>query len=395
MAIRHQLAVSLWSMSVYAIIVAAGQGSRAGTAQPKQFENLCGRPVYRWSLDAFLSSPSIDKTCLVLPAGRLDAVSADLAGMERLICVEGGDSRSASVRQGLDAVGARDSDIVLVHDAARPGLDQATISGVLAALHRSAAAAPALPVIDALKRRTGDKLTNVERDSLYRIQTPQGFRAGLLRRALSEPGASFVDDLAAIEATGESVALVPGSERLSKITFAEDFGQIERQLTDMSANVRTGSGFDVHQLEPGEGVTLCGVFIEHGFRLKGHSDADVGWHALTDAIFGALALGDLGDHFPPSDDCWKGADSAVFLAHALELAQAEGWRMANCDITLICEQPRIKPHRMAMRNRTATITGLPMDVISIKATTTEGLGFAGRREGIAAMATVLMQRTPD
>lgn len=395
MAIRHQLAVSLWPMSVYAIIVAAGQGARAGTAQPKQFENLRGRPVYRWSLEAFLTAPSIDKTCLVLPAGRLDVVSADLAGMERLICVEGGDSRSASVRQGLDALGASDSDIVLVHDAARPGLDQTTISGVLAALHRSAAAAPALPVIDALKRRTGDRLTNVEREDLYRIQTPQGFRAGLLRRALSEPGASFVDDLAAIEATGESVALVPGSERLSKITFAEDFRQIERQLTDMPANVRTGSGFDVHQLEPGKGVTLCGVFIEHGFRLKGHSDADVGWHALTDAIFGALALGDLGDHFPPSDDRWKGADSAVFLAHALELASSDGWRMTNCDITLICEQPRIKPHRIAMRERTAAITGLPMDAISIKATTTEGLGFTGRREGIAAMATVLMQRTTD
>lgn len=359
---------------------------------PKQFELLGGKPVYRWSLDAFLAHSAIAKVCLVLPAAGVDSVLSDLSSMERVMCAKGGADRSASVRNGLMALAARKDDIVLVHDAARPGLEAPMIDSVLAALHTHAAAAPALEVIDALKRKDGTRLTSVDRDGLVRIQTPQGFRVGMLEAALADSDTSFVDDLAAIESQGDEVALVRGSEKLSKITFAADFGVVEKLLSSSGAEYRTGSGFDVHQLEPGSGVTLCGTFIEHSFRLKGHSDADVGWHALTDAVFGALALGDLGDHFPPSDDRWKGADSAVFLRQALQMASSKGWLMTNCDITLICEQPRIKPHREAMRKRTAEVTGLPLDCISIKATTTEQLGFAGRGEGIAAMASVTMQR---
>lgn len=377
-------------MSIHAIIVAAGSGSRTGRKLPKQFENLADKPVYRWSLDTFLADERIDKICLVLPAGHLAKVRAELPSDQRLSLVVGGAERTESVRNALETLASTDADVVLVHDAARPGLENDTITALLAAINTHDAAAPALPVIDALKRQSGSTLETVNRSDLYRVQTPQAFKAGVLASALSSSAKIFVDDLEAVEAHGATTAFVEGSERLGKITFESDFDRIEKMITEQRAEFRFGTGFDVHAFEPGPGVTLCGVFIDHDARLKGHSDADAGWHALTDAILGAVALGDIGDHFPPSDDRWKDADSGVFLGHAVKLAREKGWELSHCDVTLICETPKIKPHRETMRLRTAEITGLDLDAVSIKATTTEGLGFTGRREGIAAQAAATL-----
>ncbi|MFN3610277.1 MAG: 2-C-methyl-D-erythritol 2,4-cyclodiphosphate synthase, partial [Hyphomonas sp.] len=250
-------------------------------------------------------------------------------------------------------------------------------------------AAPAMPVADALKSDTGQNWTNVDRTGLVRVQTPQAFRLGEIRAALSAAGPDLVDDLTAIEAAGGRVEMVSGSARLTKITYPEDFDMLARLLSPTGAP-RIGKGYDVHEFEAGDHVTLCGVAIPHIAKLKGHSDADAAWHALTDAILGAVALGDIGDHFPPSDPQWKGADSGLFLKEAQRLAEAKGYVIANCDITVICEAPKVKPHREAMRARTAELLGLPLDAVSVKATTTEGLGFTGRREGIAAEAVALL-----
>ncbi len=348
--------------------------------------------MLQWSLQVFASNGLIDQICLVLPEDLSDVPLE--AGNYRL--ATGGRERTDSVRNGLARLDAEDNDIVLIHDAARPGLDHDTISELITAIETADAAAPALPVLDALKRASGRQLETVERSGLYRIQTPQAFRYHQISAALNDTSLTFVDDLEAVEHAGAVVKLVSGKETLSKVTLPEDFARMETMLNPSLPSLRMGSGFDVHAFESGDGVTLCGIRIPHEQKLKGHSDADVGWHALTDAIFGALALGDLGDHFPPSDDRWKDTESGVFLQHAISLAAERGWSLSNCDITLICEAPKIKPHRDAMRQETARLTGLDIDAVSIKATTTEGLGFTGRKEGIAAQATaVLSRRTPD
>ncbi|HIG21610.1 MAG TPA: bifunctional 2-C-methyl-D-erythritol 4-phosphate cytidylyltransferase/2-C-methyl-D-erythritol 2,4-cyclodiphosphate synthase [Henriciella marina] len=379
-------------MRVHAIIVAAGSGSRTGRKLPKQFEMLAGKPVYRWSLDTFLSDSRVDRIGLVLPSDHIETIAASAPEDDRLMLVEGGSDRTASVRNAVEALGPAADDIILVHDAARPGLQTQTITALLDGMKAYDAAAPALPVIDALKRRADETLQTVDRSDLYRVQTPQAFKAGILASALADKSGSFVDDLEAVEALGARAALVDGNERLSKITFANDFERMEALMAGQQAEFRFGTGFDVHAFEPGPGVTLCGTFIEHSARLKGHSDADAGWHALTDAILGAVSLGDIGDHFPPSDDRWKDADSGMFLSHAIMLAREAGWQLTHCDITLICETPKIKPHREAMRKRTAKLTELELDAVSIKATTTEGLGFTGRREGIAAQAAATLRK---
>jgi 2-C-methyl-D-erythritol 4-phosphate cytidylyltransferase/2-C-methyl-D-erythritol 2,4-cyclodiphosphate synthase len=293
------------------------------------------------------------------------------------------------VLNGLAALALPDDAKVLIHDAARPGLDAAMVTALIEALDHAAAAAPALPVSDALKAKRDGVLTNVDRSGLFRVQTPQAFRFGAIHKALVKGGPDLVDDLAAIEAAGARVQLIAGSARLQKITYPEDFDMLARLLAPTGIP-RVGKGFDVHEFEPGDHVTLCGVHIPHSAKLKGHSDADAGWHALTDAILGAVALGDIGDHFPPSDPRWKNADSALFLKHAQDLATAKGYRIDSCDITVICEAPKVKPHREAMRARTAELLGLPLNAISVKATTTEGLGFTGRREGIAAEAIAVL-----
>ena len=371
--------------NVAAIIVAAGRGERAGSASPKQWQTLLGSRIINWSIDAFLSHEFVTEVVVVVG----DDVPEDWHRQD-VRCVRGGDSRSASVLSGLDALTGTNDQIVLIHDAARPGLTGDVISRLLDALEDSDAAAPALPVVDALKLKEAEGLQTVSREKLYRVQTPQAFRLGTIRTALAQGDRAFVDDLEAVEATGARIELVPGSRLLHKITYPEDFAFMEKLLVSSMSVPRIGKGFDVHAFEPGDHVTLCGVKIPHTARLKGHSDADVGWHALTDAILGAAALGDIGDHFPPSDPRWKDTDSGLFLKHAQELVAAEGYQITNCDITIVCEAPKIKPVRLAMRERTAELLGLSLSAVSVKATTTESLGFTGRREGIAAEAIVML-----
>lgn len=368
-----------------AIILAGGTGSRSGRALPKQFERLLGRQVLDWSIGAFKAHPGVGTIVVVAPGAGMPEGDG-----EATVTVPGGATRTQSVRNGLAALDLPPATPVLIHDAARPGLSQAMISSLLEALATADAAAPALPVPDALKAVRDAKLVTISREGVWRVQTPQGFRLGAIRQALAAAPGDLVDDLAAMEATGARVMLVPGDARLHKITFPEDFDMVASLLSPPNPVPRVGKGFDVHAFEPGDHVSLCGVAIPHDRKLKGHSDADAAWHALTDAILGAVALGDIGDHFPPSDERWKDADSAIFLQQSVRLAEAAGYAVTSCDITIICESPRVKPHRDAMRLRTAELLGLPLQAVSVKATTTEGLGFTGRREGIAAEAIAVL-----
>ena len=367
-----------------AIIVAGGKGARTGLDRPKQWENLLGKRVIDWSVDTFLSHPDLLELVIVVDD---ISIATSFPSKTKVVC--GGESRTASVRAGIEALTTEDGLPVLIHDAARPGLSRAIIDALVFALSEYDAAAPGLPVSDALKREDAGHYSNVTRDDLYRVQTPQAFRYKTIRAALEAPG-SYVDDLEAVEAAGASVTLVPGDARLHKITFAEDFDLVSRLLSPIQSVPRVGKGFDVHAFEPGDHVTLCGIEIPHTAKLKGHSDADAAWHALTDAILGAVALGDIGDHFPPSDPQWKDADSGLFLKHAQLLAEQAGYTLASCDITVICEAPKVKPHRETMRIRTAELLGLPLSAVSVKATTTEKLGFTGRKEGIAAEAVAVL-----
>lgn len=340
-----------------------------------------------WSVQTLLRCSEIAALAVVVPAGERRRAAAGLPEDDRLILVDGGAHRTDSVRNGLQALQGRGLAKVLVHDAARPGLSEGVIRELVAALDTADAAAPALPVTDALKE-TGETLRSVPRDRLVRVQTPQAFRFSILSDAIDRAGAAAVDDLALVEATGARVVLTRGRQELLKITHPEDMAIAEKLIAPPA--VRIGNGFDVHGFAAGDGVTICGVRIPHTKTLYGHSDADVGWHALTDAILGAAALGDIGDHFPPSDPKWKGADSRLFLQHAVQIAGARGLRVVNADITILCEKPKIAPHREAMRETTAAALGLSIDAVSVKATTTERLGFLGREEGIAAQAVVLL-----
>lgn len=375
-------------MSIGAIIVAGGKGLRAGGETPKQLQMLGHSRVFEWAVAAFEAHASISKIVVVVPHGEISNYKAILS--ETIDVVEGGTTRTASVRNGIDALAMTPEDTVLIHDAARPGLDAEIIDSLIAALQTADAAAPALAVVDALKRQSGTTLKSEDRSNLYRIQTPQAFRIGDISKALSDTSVSYVDDLEAVEALGLKVVLVAGQERLAKITYPGDLERMEQMIAPRAAMPRIGNGFDVHAFADGDGVTLCGVLIPHTKKLSGHSDADVAWHALTDAILGAAALGDIGDHFPPSDAQWRGVDSAIFLRHAIKITRDAGYNLASCDLTVICEAPKVGPHRLKMRERTAEITGLPLDAISVKATTTEKLGFTGRREGIAAMASAVL-----
>jgi len=373
-------------MKIAAILVAAGTGSRFGGATPKQVLLLHGKPVLRHAAEALLGH--ID---LLQPVGDAGRVGAALAGIPHLPIVPGGAERQDSVRAGLEALRAYAPDIVLVHDAARPIIPPGTIEAVLAALDRHSGAIPALAVSDTLKRGAENRITEtVPRKNLFRAQTPQGFRyPELLRLHLAAAGAAATDDAALLEAAGLEVALVPGAEQNIKLTLPADFAQAEH-LLGARMIPRIGNGFDVHAMAEGRKMTLCGVTIPFELGLAGHSDADVGIHALCDAIYGALAEGDIGRHFPPSENTWKDADSARFLLHAAERIAARGGRLANADVTLICERPKITPHAPAMRARLAELLGVTIDLISVKATTTERLGFTGRGEGIAAQASVLV-----
>ena len=375
-------------MSIAAVIVAAGRGERAGGALPKQYVRLGGRPLLRWSLDAFAAHPAIGPMCVVIDKANEANARAAAEGLD-VIFAEGGSTRTASVRAGLARVAPFAPDRVMIHDAARPGLTPAIIDALAAALDAADAAAPGLPVVDALKRvENGRVIEDPSRAGLVRIQTPQAFRTAPLIAALaSAPAdAAFEDDLALARAAGLSPIVVPGDPRLMKVTYPDDFAAAAQMLAPLVA--ATGSGFDAHRFGPGDHVTLCGVKIPHGAGLVGHSDADAAWHALTDALLGAIGAGDIGDHFPPSDPQWRGAPSGVFLRHAADLVREAGGRIVNVDVTIICERPRVKPHREAMRISTAEILRLPLARVSVKATTTEEMGFTGRQEGLAAQASV-------
>lgn len=370
-----------------AVLVAAGSGSRVGGTIPKQFQPLGGKPVLIWSLEALLRCEEVAAVVVVISPSERSRAASMLPSDSRITLVDGGAERTDSVRAGLAALDGRGLQNVLIHDAARPGLSPGVVSELVVALESADAAAPALPVADALKDASGD-LRTVDRSGLVRIQTPQAFRFDVIRKAIAS-ASSAVDDLALVEATGARIQLTPGRHELMKITHPDDLAIAEKLLVGQSS-MRVGTGFDVHGFTAGDAVTICGIRIPYTRKLEGHSDADVGWHALTDAILGAAALGDIGDHFPPSDPKWKDANSLLFLQHAAKLAAGGGFRVVNVDITLMCEKPKISPHREAMRARTAEALAIPLGAVSVKATTTEKLGFLGREEGIAAQAVVLL-----
>ncbi|AUH34535.1 bifunctional 2-C-methyl-D-erythritol 4-phosphate cytidylyltransferase/2-C-methyl-D-erythritol 2,4-cyclodiphosphate synthase [Paracoccus tegillarcae] len=375
-----------------AIITAAGRGTRAGGDAPKQWQDLRGRPVLAHTLDAFAG---FDRVILVVHPADMGRAIDSFAGQCTIIT--GGETRAASVRAALDSLEGSDITHVLIHDGARPLVSDAVIQGVLDALQEGAeAAAPALPVSDALWRGENGTVTGTAaRDGLYRAQTPQGFFFTQISKSHRDHPHDAADDVELARKSGIPVAITPGDEDNLKITFPADFARAERILgarMNSAFDIRLGNGYDVHALGPGDHVTLCGIRIDHDHGLIGHSDADVGMHALTDAIYGALAAGDIGRHFPPSDPQWKGADSAIFLRHAADLARKKGFTIANADITLICEAPKIGPHAGAMQDRLARIMGVEAARISVKATTSERLGFTGRGEGIAAIATCALMK---
>ncbi len=372
---------------VAALLVAAGTGTRFGAPAPKQFSPLAGRPVIRHAAEAL--AREVDLLAVV---GDAAAIAEALDGLDHLPPIQGGATRQASVRAGLEALAAHTPDIVLVHDAARPVIPAGTIAALLAALADAPGAIPAVPVADTLKRGAdGVIAATVPRENLHRAQTPQAFRFDLLLALHREAAEGATDDAAILEAAGHRVALVPGSEDNIKLTFPEDLVRLER-IVGGGLIPRIGTGYDVHVLEAGRKLILCGIEIPHERGLAGHSDADVGIHALCDAIYGALAEGDIGRHFPPSEATWKDADSARFLAHAAGRIAARGGVLSNVDLTLICERPKITPHAPAMIARLAELLGVGIGRVSVKATTTERLGFTGRMEGIAAqaVATVLL-----
>jgi len=378
-------------MKIAAILVAAGTGSRFGGNTPKQLVLLHGKPVLRHAAEALL--PYID---FLQPVGDAERIGPALEGLTHLPIVPGGAERQDSVRAGLAALEAYAPDIVLVQDAARPIIPAGTIESILDALKTHPGAIPALAVSDTLKRgRDGIIAETVPRESLFRAQTPQGFHFTTLlhlHRQAAGPrmaGPAATDDAALLEAAGLSVALVPGAEQNIKLTLPADLPRLHHLLGTRMIP-RIGTGFDVHAMAEGRPMIICGIDVPFEKGLAGHSDADVGIHALCDAIYGALAEGDIGRHFPPSENTWKDADSARFLQHAAGRIAARGGILANADLTLICERPKITPHAPAMRARLAELLNVPIEKISVKATTTEKLGFTGRGEGIAAQASVIV-----
>ncbi len=378
--------------SFAAIVVAAGKGLRVGGDTPKQFRDWRGKPLIRHSIEA-LEAAGADPMVVVIAEDARVAAEAALAGMARVRLVIGGASRQDSVRCGLEALAAAPPEHVLIHDAARPDLPRAVIMRMLAALEHHPGAIPVLPVVDSLAVAGADGAMRgtAERETLRRVQTPQAFRfAEILAAHRAWAGATTAgDDAQVLIASSGSAMLVDGDERLKKITYAEDFVDTIAAAS-LAPAFRIGQGFDVHRLEPGEELWLGGVLIPHDKGLAGHSDADVALHAITDAVLGAVGEGDIGTHFPPSDPQWRGARSGQFLEHAVGLVRAAGYAIANVDLTLICEAPKIGPHRPAMRAEVARLMGLAQGAVSIKATTTEKLGFTGRGEGIAAQAIVLV-----
>lgn len=376
-------------MTIATIIVAAGKGLRAGGDVPKQWQVIAGKRVIDHTINAFRD---VGPVVVVLNSDDLRLGETLVA--PDLTVVAGGSTRDASVRAGLDALKARAPSHVLIHDAARPLVSQRIIKEVCAALEDHLAAAPALAVTDALWTGYDGIVTGTQdRTGLYRAQTPQGFHFDTIVAAHAALAGPATDDVAVARAAGIEVAIVVGDADNLKITTPADFARAQRLLERRSMDIRLGNGYDVHRFGEGDHVWLCGVRIPHARGLQGHSDADVGMHAVTDAIYGALGRGDIGQHFPPSDPQWKGAPSHIFLAHACALARDMGFAISNADCTLICEFPKIGPHASEMKARMAEIMGLDPDRMSVKATTSEKLGFTGRGEGIASIATATLVKT--
>jgi 2-C-methyl-D-erythritol 4-phosphate cytidylyltransferase/2-C-methyl-D-erythritol 2,4-cyclodiphosphate synthase len=366
---------------------AGGSGSRAGGGIPKQYRRLGARPLLAHALER-LRHPRIGLVQVVIAAGQEEAYRHAAAAFALPSPVTGGATRRESVRNGLEALAARGAiDRVLIHDAARPFLPAGVIDRLLDRLDEGDAAVPVLPVVDTLAHG-GDRLGEVvAREALVRVQTPQAFRFAAIRAAhCAWTGGEPTDDAQVARAAGIEVALVEGDPGLEKLTYEADFQRAERMLSGALVP-RTGSGVDVHRFGPGEAIWLGGVRIPHHSGVIGHSDADVALHALADALLGAIAAGDIGDHFPPSDPRWRGAASSLFIEHVRELVERAGGRIAHVDLTILCEAPKVAPHRRAMRERIAALLRVPLGSVSIKATTTERLGFLGRGEGIAAEAT--------
>lgn len=366
------------------IITAAGRGTRAGGDEPKQWRAVAGKPVLAHTLAAFEGSGRI-----ILTLHPEDMVRGLALTGGRAALVAGGGTRATSVCNALETLEGSAVTRVLIHDGARPFPSRALTRRVIAALESHAGAAPGLAVTDALWQGAAGRVTGLRaREGLFRAQTPQGFRfPAILEAHRAHPGGA-ADDVEVALAHGLPVAMVEGEEENFKITYPADFARAERKVRAM--DVRLGNGYDVHAFTAGDHVWLCGVKLPHDRALLGHSDADVAMHALTDAIYGALAEGDIGRHFPPSDPQWKGAASEIFLAHAGQLAAGRGYRIANADVTIVCERPKIGPHAAAMQARLAAILGVETGRISVKATTSERLGFTGREEGIAALATATL-----
>jgi len=374
---------------VAALIVAAGQGLRAGQSLPKQYSRVAGRAVLAHAIDALAAHPAIDVIQVVIGAGQQALYEAAVGSRALPAPVIGGAARRDSVMAGLRAI---EADIVLVHDAARPFLPAEVIDRLLAALETHDGAIPGLPVADTLTTLEGEP---VARDRLVRVQTPQAFRKAALVAGHErwDASAEATDDAQMVRAAGFSVVTVEGAVSLDKLTYPEDFMAAEARLSPTLVS-RTALGFDVHAFAEGDGVWLGGVYIPHTRALAGHSDADVALHALTDALLGTIGAGDIGSHFPPSDPQWRGAASHLFLTHAVDLVKAAGGRIDHVDVTIICEEPKVGPHRPAIRARIAELLGLQEADVSVKATTTEKLGFTGRREGIAAQAAASV-RLPE
>jgi 2-C-methyl-D-erythritol 4-phosphate cytidylyltransferase / 2-C-methyl-D-erythritol 2,4-cyclodiphosphate synthase len=379
--------------SCIALVVAAGRGTRLGATLPKQYLPLAGKPLLRHALETLAAHPGIGGVRVVYNPDDAAALARASAGLDLLPPVGGGAARQDSVRLGLESLAEFAPEQVLIHDGARPFLDHGTIDRVLAALAEVPAAVPALKVADTVKRAdNGRVLETVDRANLWRAQTPQGFRyRDILAAHRATTGLDLPDDAAVAERAGLAVRLVAGSEDNVKVTTAEDLVRAERWAAARLGDVRTGQGFDVHAFGPGDHVWLCGVKVPHDHGLVGHSDADCSLHALTDAILGALGAGDIGVHFPPSDPQWRGAPSHRFLRHAAGLVARAGGNIAHVDVTLICERPKIGPHRAAMVARIAEILGVDPQRVSVKATTTETLGFTGRGEGMAAQAVATLR----
>ncbi|PTQ71919.1 2-C-methyl-D-erythritol 2,4-cyclodiphosphate synthase [Celeribacter persicus] len=387
---------------IAALIVAAGRGTRAGGEMPKQWQRLGATPGALRVIDHAIAAfrPHVARVVVVHHPDDMDLAQS----LENVTLVPGGATRAASVKAGLEALENEGIDKVLIHDAARALIPAEVIRGVLTALENHNGAAPALMVTDALwhagnsrnAAQTGVFVDGTrDRNGLYRAQTPQGFAFEAILAAHRAHAGEAADDVEVARAHGIAVAITEGSEENFKITHPGDFARADalvRQRTEEKAQmeIRLGNGYDVHRFGEGDHVWLCGVKVPHGRSLQGHSDADVGMHALTDAIYGALARGDIGQHFPPTDPQWKGAESHIFLRHAIGLAREMGYEMMNCDVTLVCERPKVGPHAASMRAALADIMGVDVEKVSVKATTSERLGFTGREEGIAALATAAL-----